>query len=353
MTTPSIPRRDPAHDDKHLGSVPEFINLIHSGAMSQAVCVAAELGIADLLASGPLHVDELARATASHAPSLRRLLRALTSLALCTENEDGSFALAPTGSLLRADAQESLRFWTVLCGRYQWPAWEELRHSVKTGRSATHFDRGMEGFGRLSSDPEAARIFNGAMAELTRLLAADIVQAYDFAVAQLIVDVGGGHGALLSAILKAHPDAHGILFELPHAMAGARECLENMGLADRCQFLAGDFFEAVPSGGDVYILKNVLHDWGDERASAILHNCRRAVAEQAKLLLIERVLPSRFEASAQHRAMAWMDLTMLVSLGGRERAETEFRDLLASARFQLTKNTPTSSGISVLEAIPC
>jgi hypothetical protein len=240
----------------------------------------------------------------------------------------------------------------VLCGRYQWPAWEKLLHSVKTGKSATQFGSGIEGFGRLRSDPEAARIFNGAMAELTRLLAADIMRAYDFSGAQLIVDVGGGHGALLSAILKAHPDAHGILFELPHAMAGARECLENVRLADRCQLLAGDFFEAIPSGGDVYILKNVLHDWDDERASAILHNCRGAVTEQAKLLLIERVLPWRFEASAQHRAMAWMDLTMLVSLGGRERAETEFHDLLASASFQLTKNTPTSSGISVLEAIP-
>jgi hypothetical protein len=136
-------------------------------------------------------------------------------------------------------------------------------------------------------------------------------------------------------------------------MAGARKYLESMGLAGRCRLLAGDFFESIPSGGDVYILKNVLHDWDDERATALLHNCRRVITEQAKLLLVERVLPSRFEASAQHRAMAWMDLTMLISLGGRERAEAEFRHLLASARFQLTKITPMPLGNGVLEAITC
>jgi len=256
-------------DAQCLGGVPEFMRLIHSGAMSQAVSVAAELEIADLLANGRLHVDELARATASHAPSLHRLLRALASLALCTEKEDGSFVLAPMGSLLCTDAPDSLWFWTMLCGRYQWPAWEKLLHSVKTGESTT------QGFGRLRSDPEAARIFNGAMAELTRLSAANIIRAHDFSGAQLIVDVGGGHGALLSAILKARGEAHGILFDLPHALAGARECLENTGLADRCKLLAGDFFESVPSGGNVYILKNVLHDWDDERAA---QSCTTAAA---------------------------------------------------------------------------
>jgi orsellinic acid C2-O-methyltransferase len=337
---------------ERLVGAPDLIDLIHNGSMSQAVSVAAELRIADFLASGRNDVDELARATDTHAPSLHRLLRALTSLELCIEREDGSFALGPMGSLLRTDAPDSLRSWVLWCGKYQWPVWGNLLYSVKTGESARKLSTGTDDFGHLERDSTAAAVFNDAMVELTRLIASEVVGAYDFAGMQRIVDVGGGHGALLAAVLEVHPDAHGVVYDLPHAIEGAKAYLARKGLAERCERVAGDFFTSVPGGADAYLLKNIIHDWNDERSAVLLRNCRRAMSQTGRLLLVERIMPGRLEASSCHRAVAWADLTMLLGTGGCQRTQAEFRSLLDSSGFILTRVIPTALEFSILEAAP-
>lgn len=339
-------------DRERSGRAPELLDLINFGPMLQAAYVAAELRIADLLASGPKNVDQLARATGSHAPSLHRLLRALTSLELCIERDERSFALGPMGSLLRTDASNSLRSWILWWGKYQWPIWGNLLHSVKTGESARKLVTGTEGFGHLEHDAEAAAVFNRAMAEITRFIAAEVVRAYDFAGMRRVVDVGGGYGALLEAILEAHPSAHGVLYDLPHAVEGARAHLASAGLAQRCECVAGSFFDSVPGGADAYLLKSVIHDWNDERSAVILRNCRRAMPQYGKLLLVEQIMPARFEASSFHHAIARADLTMLVGPGGRERKEAEFGALLHSAGFRLARVVATALEYSILEGIP-
>jgi hypothetical protein len=327
----------------------EFIRLMNGGVLSQAASVAAELGIADALASGPRRVEELAKARGCHAPSLYRLLRALASLDLCTEREDGAFALTALGSLLRSDAPQSLRSWAVFCGKYLWPLWGNLLHSVRTGQSASGES---DGFAGLKHDEQAALVFNRAMAELTRLVAAEVVRCYRFDGMRRIVDVGGGYGALLAAVLQAQPGAQGVLLDLPHAIEGARAHLSAAGLTGRCELVAGDFFESVPGGADAYLLKAVVHDWDDERARLILRNCRRAIPRHGRLLLIERIVPARFEPCWLHHAIARVDLTMLVGFTGRERTEAEFRDLLGASGFRLAGITATSLEYGVIEALP-
>ena len=266
-----------AADTERSGGATELVTLINSVWMSRAVFVAAELKIADVLAGGPKSADELARATDCHAPSLHRFMRALVSLALCSEREDGSFELAPLGVFLRADAPDSVRSLALWSGRYLWPLWGSLLQSVKTGRSARSLVAGMDGFDDLEQDEEAATVFNRAMLELTRLVARQVTHAYDFAEMRRIVDIGGGYGALLAAILEAYPDAHGVLYDLPHAIEGARVHLSGAGLASRCELIAGSFFESVPAGADAYVLKSIIHDWDDERSVHILRSCRRAI----------------------------------------------------------------------------
>jgi len=325
-----------------------LIQLVQQGAMAQLVCASAELGIADLLAGGPKHVAELAQATQTHTPSLRRLLRTLVTLELCAECEDGSFLLLPRGDALRSDAANSVRSWMLWFGKHPWAAWGRLLHSVKTGERA----RTSGTFEFLDRDPEAAARFNGAMLELTRIVANDVVHAYDFTGLKRILDVGGGRGTLLAAILNAYADLQGILLELPHAIEGARSHLTDCGVVDRCNLITGNFFEAIPSGADAYILKNVVHDWDDERAMLVLHNSRRATTRGAKLLLIERIMPLRLEASPAHRTIAYADMAMLVGPGGRERTEEEFRLLLEGACFRLSRVIATAQGYSILEAVP-
>jgi hypothetical protein len=338
---------------EQLETASTVIAMIQRGAMAQMVCVAAELRIADVLADGPMHVDGLAQATKSHAPSLHRLLRALASLDLCTERDDGSFALSPKGWPLLSGAPNSLRSWLLWFGRYHWPAWGKLLHSVKTGESARKLLTSNDGFvGLLERDPEAAALFNETMGQLTRLVAGEMVRAYDFTGMRRIVDVGGGHGVLLAIILQAHPALKGVLFDLPHAIAGARTQMEKAGFLSRCEFVAGSFFESIPADSDAYLLKNVVHDWNDERSAVILQNCRCAIPPNGKLLLIERIMPARLQATSAHRAMAYADLAMLVGPGGRQRTKVEFRKLLDTSGFALTKVISIALDFRILEAVP-
>jgi SAM-dependent methyltransferase len=323
-----------------------LIQLVQGGAMAQMVCAGAELGIADLLASGPKHVTELAQATQAHAPLLRRLLRALVTLGVCTECGNDSFVLLPRGDVLRSDVANSVRSWVLWFGQHQWSSWGQLAHNVKTGET-----RRGAGFGFLDRDPQAAARFNGAMVELTRLVAKDLVRAYDFTGLKRVLDVGGGCGTLLAAILDAYADLHGTLLEMPHAAEAARRHLAESGVSDRCDLVTGSFFDAIPPGADVYVLKHIIHDWDDERAAFILRNCRRAAAPDARLLLIERIMPLRLEASPVHRTVVYADMAMLVGPGGRERTEDEFRLLLEGAGFGLSRVIATAQGYNILEAL--
>ena len=335
------------------GKASELIRLVNSGPMTQALCVAAELHIPDLLTAGPKHAEELAEATGTHAPSLHRLMRALTTLDICVEREDGSFGLTATGSVLCADASNSLRSWTILCGKYLWPSAGDLLHSIRTGETAGQRVGQPNRFKFLESDKEAAAIFDHAMAEISRLVAGEVLSCCSFDGVQRIVDVGGGSGGLLAAVLKAHSQLHGVLFDLPHVVLGAKAGLAKAFPADRCELVAGDFFELIPTGGDVYLLKAVLHDWDDEQSAVILRNCRRAIPSNGRLILIERAVPERFEGNPIHHAIARMDLHMLVEFGGKERTEAEFRNLLEGAGFKLSGVVATSTEFSILEAMPC
>ena len=328
------------------------MDLIYSGSLSQAAYVAAELGIADHLANGPSSVAELARATGTHAASLHRLVRALITLELCIERDDGTVALGPMGSLLRTDALNSLRARFIYWGRYQWPVWGNLLHSVTTGESARNRATGTEGFKHLEGDAKAADVFNRSRVELTRFVAAEVVRAYDFAGVRRIIDVGGGHGALLAGLLEAYPEMHGMLFDMQHAIEGAKAYLTNAGLTQRCECVAGSFFDSVPGGADAYVLKSVIHDWNDEQSAIILRNCRRAIPQDGKLLLVERIMPVYMEATSRHHAIAQADLTMLLGSGGRERTEAEFRDLLDCCGFRAVRIIGTALEYSIIEGVP-
>lgn len=328
------------------------MDLIYRGSLSQAAYVAAELGVVDHLTRGPRHVAELAAVTGASAFSLQRLLRALASLEVCRERRGGRFALGPAGSLLCSDAPDSLKARFLYWGRCQWPLWGNLLHSVKTGESARKLTMGTQGFEHLERNAEAAAIFNRSRIDLTRMVAREVVRAYDFTGLWRIVDVGGGHGALLTVILQAHPRMRGMLFDMKHAMKGARAYLAKAGLSARSECIAGNFFKAVPPGADGYVLKSVIHDWNDERSGVILRKCRRVIRPNGKLLLVERIMPERLKSIRRHYAIAQADLTMLLGPGGRERTETEFRELLDTSGFRLTRIIKTQTEHSIIEAVP-
>ena len=328
-----------------------LLEMIGASWMSKVIAVAAELRIADQLAAGAKSVGALAAATQCHPPSLHRLLRALASLDLCRELEDGKFALTPFGELLRADADQAVASWAVWWGKHHWPTWGNLLHSVKTGDSARNLATGQQGYAYIANDPSAAAVFNRAMVEVTRLIADDVVRVLDFSRATHAVDVGGGHGVLLTAVLRAHPNMRGTLFDLPHALEGAGALLSDAGVESRTERVAGNFFEAVPGGADVYLLKSILHNWDDEKCADILRNCRRAIAEHATLALIERIMPARMSVSKINQAVARADLNMLVGLGGRERTAAEFTALLNAAGFRVTRIVPAGLEFSVVECV--
>ncbi len=341
-----------ASGPERLDDVRALLEIIGASWMSQAVCVAAELRIADLLAGEPRRIEALARAADCDPAALLRLVRALASLGLCVEHEDGTFALTATGELLRAEAHLSLRSWTIWWGRHLWPLWGGLGQSVRTGETARRLLGGHNRYEQVEADPEAAAMFDRGMVELTRLVAGSVIRTYDFADVRTLVDVGGGYGELLTSLLGAYPQMRGVLFGLPHAVRRAEARVAAAGLASRCALVAGSFFDAVPRGGDVYLLKSILHNWDDERGVSLLRSCHRAMAVDARLVLVERVMPARMTDSPDGRAAARADLNMLVNVGGRERTQRELATLLDSAGFAATKYLPTALGYTVIEALP-
>jgi hypothetical protein len=316
---------------------------------TQLVHVAARLGIADLLRDGPQDASALATAVRAHPRALYRLLRALASLGLFAETPEGRFQLTSLGELLRGDAPGSLRPLALLYGEdWVWRAYGGVFHSVMTGRPAFEHVHGQGLFDYLQRHPEAAASFDYGMTAYSEQEAAAILGTYDFADAGTIVDIGGGAGALLASILTAHPRARGVLFEQPGVIDRARDLMTRAGLVERCATEGGDFFERVPSGGDLYVLKSVLHNWDDADGAAILRACRSAMHSRARLLIIERVIPEGNEPSEAKL----FDINMLVMLSGLERTVDEYRTLLRSGGFDLTRVIPTAAPVSVLEASP-
>lgn len=321
---------------------------------SQVLYVGARLRIPDLVADGAKTSEELAGATDTHAPTLYRLLRALAYLGVLQEKEAGRFGLTELGSLLRSDAPDSMWASTLLfCGEGVWKAWGDLLTSVRTGEPTFERGSGEEPFQRFADDPEASAQFNQAMSEGTRRDAPGIVASYDFTQFQTLVDVGGGDGTLLAAILRATPGLHGVVFDIPSGLAQATKTLEAAGVGARGQIVEGDVFQSVPDGADGYIMKSVIHDWDDDQCVTILKNCRAAMADGAKVLIVEPVLPPTVEPSFTRLGVIMSDLNMLLNTGGRERTEPEFAALLESAGLRRASVVPLPkpSVYSIIEAV--
>jgi hypothetical protein len=316
---------------------------------ARAVYAAAELGLADLLANGARSAEELARATHTHAPSLRRLLRALASCGIVTETLPGHFATTPLGDALRDGAPGAARA-TILtiAGPWQWKAWDGLLHALQTGESGVKAAFGKSLFDFLADEPIHSARFNEAMIGMHGAVAPAVIAVYDFSRFRSIVDVGGGKGALLAAIMTAHPTLRGIVFDLPKTEPDARDYLAGAGLAARCEFRAGDFFDVVPAGHDAYLLAHVLHDWTDDQSIAILRKCREAIPAHGRLLIVEAVLP---DGDTPHHGKL-MDLLMLTVTGGLERSAAQFAEILRPARFDLARIHATATHQSVVEAVP-
>ena len=317
--------------------------------VTQALYVTAKLGITDLLAAGPRTADDLARETGTHARALYRLLRAVASVGVLSEDEAGAFGLTDLGQYLRADHLQSARGWALYVGEpMMYGTWQHLLHSVTTGEPAFRHLHGVDPWEYRARHPDVGAVFDNAMTSNSLWQRDAVVASYDFSGERTVVDVAGGHGALLAGILAANPRARGVLFDQPHVVAGAEPVLRAAGVADRCALVGGSFFEAVPDGGDVYLLKAIVHDWDDAQAAAILRICRRAMTPGARLLLIERVLaPGDAPDPAKYA-----DLNMLVMLGGQERTADEFAALYEAAGFRLTRVIPAATGVSLIEGAP-
>ena len=318
---------------------------------SRALALVAKLGVADLLKDGPRSYDDLAAATGTHGASLARVMRLLASVGVFEERDNGAFALLPLGELLRSDVPGSMRAMVQLfAGVAIQDSWKELEYCVQTGEPA--FRRNSpyaDTFEAMAANPEQAKVFDEAMATFAPMTAAVIAASYDFAPLRTLVDVGGGNGTLLLGILKANPHLHGIVFDLAHAAEKARAKIVEAGVQSRCEARAGDFFTEVPAGADAYLIKHVIHDWNDERASAILRSIHRAMPPHGRLLIAEGVYPERVDTSEGARGAAANNVNMLVCTGGRQRSEAEFRSLLAAAGFKLTRIIPTPARLSIIE----
>ena len=326
-----------------------LFQLVTGHYISRAIFVAAKMGIADLLKDGPQNYTDIAKASGAHAPSLYRLMLLLTSAGVFEEKETGCFGLTPIGEYLRTDVPGSRRAQALLlAGPSQQRSWSGLLDIVRTGKTPP----GRSAFQFFAKYPEEAAVFDEGMTAGSAEASADVAAAYDFSPFGTMVDVGGGHGVLLTAILSVNPALRGVLFDLPHVAEGARKQIQGAGLAGRCDVVAGDFFEGVPSGGDAYILKSVIHDWDDARGLAILRNIHGSMASQGRLLLVEMVFPSRLDQTPRSQIVVGSDVNMLVNLGGRERTEAEFSALFSAAGFKLARIIPTRGLWSLVEGVP-
>jgi hypothetical protein len=327
-----------------------LLQLAAGHQVSRALALIAKLGIADLIGDGRRSVEDLAAATRSHAPSLGRVMRLLVAAGVFDEDDQGALALTATGQLLRDEVAGSMRpVVSLMAGEATQAQWADLEYCVRTGQPAfrKHDPEG-DAFASLAADPQAAADFDRAMAAFASRTAAAIAAAYDLSRCGVLVDVGGGNGALLAGLAAAVPTLRGILFDLPHVVERARAALPP---TERIELVAGSFFDGVPAGGDAYLLKHVIHDWGDADAARILRACHRAMPPHGVVLIVEAVYPARIDSSPAARDAVRSDVSMLVATGGRTRSAHEFLALLASSGLALSRIVPTAAGASVIEAV--
>jgi hypothetical protein len=308
---------------------------------TQTIYVAAKLGLAEILKGGPKSAEELAQATATNSRALYRLLRALASIDIFAEQQ-GRFALTPLAECLLDPSMKAL---ATVRGEFQYRALGELLHSVETGHSAFEKVYGKPIFEFFSDHPETGKLFDQAMTGVHGRETEAMLVAYDFTGIETLADVGGGNGSVITAILKKYPAMHGILFDLPGVVERARANIEAAGLEGRCQLVAGNVFEAMPAGADTYLMRHIIHDWDDEKSITILRNCRWAMGNGGKLLVVEGIVPPGNEPSVSK----FFDLAMMALPGGMERTEEEYRQLFEAGGFRLTKIVPTRTWVSVIE----
>ena len=335
----------------HEGTPPPSLKILEitysNFVIARALYAFAKLGLADLLGDKAASSEELASKAGLHPRALYRLLRTLSTADVVSESRDHTFTLGPLGEALRSDAHGSMRAWAIFSGEpFYLQAWEQIVHSIQTGQPAWDHVHRMPVFEYIGKHPDAGQIFDRAMTSLSAGEAPAIVDAYDFSGVRKLADIGGGQGVLLRTILKSHPTMAGLLFDRPDAVEGVEAQLREDGLAERCEVVSGDFFQAVPAGADAYLLKYVIHDWDDERSLAILESCRRAMARDARLLLVETIVPPPGES---HFAKL-QDLEMMVIAGSQERTVDEYSRLLEQAGFRLARVVPTTEPASILEA---
>ena len=324
----------------------QVLQMAFGYVISRCVYCAAHLGIADLLRESPRSAADLAAATGTNPDALYRMLRALASTGIFTENESQVFALTPLAQPLRSDVPDSIRAMVLFLGDHMHSSvYAQMLYSIKTGKPAFDHVFGQAPFEYLPNHPEDAKIFNDAMTAHSNSQNPAITEAYDFKQFGTVADIGGGYGHLLEAILHSAPDTHGILFDLPHAIEQAQA--KSQLPKDRCEFVAGSFFEHVPPA-DAYIMKHIIHDWDDESARKILATCRQSIRSVGKLLIAEMILPGINEPSFAKI----LDLEMLLIPGGRERTVDEYAALVGSAGFRLTRVVPTKSSVAILESEP-
>lgn len=317
--------------------------------LTQAVYAAAKFNLADHLAGGPQSIDQLAVKSGANASALSRLLRTLSSAGIFSESSPRTFALTSMAELLRSDVPGSQHAFALMMGDYCYKAIGEMHYSVQTGRTGFDHAFGSPLFDWLAHNPEAGKVFDAAMTGIHGPETRPMIDAYDFAAFNTIVDIGGGNASTITEILRACPKARGVVFDLPNVIERTKHALADAGLADRCRAESGDFFKQVAKAGanDAYILRHIIHDWDDEKSVTILKRCREAAAPGAKLLVVESVLP----AANQPHPGKWLDLIMLTCPGGLERTAEEYQSLFARSGWKLTRIVPTKSPVSVVEGV--
>jgi ubiquinone/menaquinone biosynthesis C-methylase UbiE len=319
----------------------ELARLVGGYWYTQTIYVAAKLGLAELLREGSMSVQELAEATGTSPKALYRLLRALASLGIFAE-EQSRFVLTPLAECLLDPSTKAM---AIMRGEFQYRAWGDLLHSIQTGKSAFEQVYGKPIFDYFSEHPETGKLFDQAMTGVHGRETEAMLEAYDFTGISTLADIGGGNGSVVMAILRRYPVMQGILFDLPAVVERSATSIQAAGLADRCQLIAGDFFEGLPAGADAYLLRHIIHDWDDASSLMILRHCRRVIQPGGKLLVVEGVVPRGNVPSVSK----FFDLAMMVLPGGMERTEEEYRQLFEAAGFRLTRIVPTRTWVSVIE----
>lgn len=316
--------------------------------LTQLIYAAAKLSIADLLKDGPKSCEEIASSTGTNAQSVYRVMRTLASVGIFAETEQGIFTSTPLAATLQSGVPGSMRAMAIMFGEEQYQAWGNILYTLKTGHSAFENLYGTPMFKYFVENPEPGEIYEEAMTSVSAAEKAGVVKSYDFSGIRKLVDVGGGHGSFISAILNAYPTMQGTLFDQPYVIEGAKDLLETEGVTDRCERIPGNFYESVPSGGDAYSLKHVLHGEDDDQAIAVLKNCHSAMEENGKLLVVERVVGSDKDAFLAK----FLDLNMMMLVtGGCQRTAAEYQRIIEAAGFKMIKIVPTPAGVSVIEAI--